>query len=201
MQTLRDGFEQFMDDEEFVRQVYIYFVNHRVVNMVDPMTTTLCLMANTPLQFTFCEAGLLPFKTNDLPVLPFSSMSSEKRAELRALLVEAPPQIVYETTYGGGKFAVSVTFTPAMYVKKQTLMRCFISAVVHRAKIPHMHAHVRKRFCQVIFQRFLSSVSMPPGAIAEVNALMDEMPRDQEEASGAPLGTGASSTSRLDSVQ
>ncbi len=59
MTLLRDAFLELVLDETFLRRVLLHALNHRVQDFPDPLTTTLVLMATSPLQCSLCESGLL----------------------------------------------------------------------------------------------------------------------------------------------
>ena len=84
---LRAEFLHLVADSTFLRRVLVHSVNNRVQDFADPLTSTLILMANSPLQLVFCEAGVLLFKNPALQVFPFDKLCSAHRAQLEAMVV------------------------------------------------------------------------------------------------------------------
>ena len=56
--TASAAYSAFIHDPELLIRMYIYYVNHRVHEVGDPLTQTLTLMATSPIQLTFCEVRL-----------------------------------------------------------------------------------------------------------------------------------------------
>ena len=162
-----------LNDPEWLARMYIYFVNHRVYEVSDPLTYTLVQMATSPVQMTFCESGLLPFRTNELPVFPFAEMPEHIRDTLHTLLSGAGAEHVHESAYADGKVCVSVTLKPAQTIDRKGLLLAFVTAVQTGSNIDDQGGEVQRRFCKIIIQRFLSSVTTPSNVVADVMAVID----------------------------
>ena len=76
--TLREKYIEFASQDTFLRKIIVYMVNHRVQEFSDPLTSTLVLMATSPMQMVCCESGIIPFKTSLLPVIPYALLSDEE---------------------------------------------------------------------------------------------------------------------------
>jgi hypothetical protein len=83
-------------------------INHRVQDFQDPLTSTLVLMATAPLQFILCETGMLLFKTNLLPVMPYSLLTVDERTQLHTMLNELTTNHLHETTESSGQYTLTV---------------------------------------------------------------------------------------------
>jgi len=80
--SFRNFFFSLVNDESFIQRMLIHMINHRVQEFSDPLTSTIVLMATTPIQIVFCETGLLLFKTNLLPVIPYSLLHHDEKNNL-----------------------------------------------------------------------------------------------------------------------
>jgi hypothetical protein len=168
------AYSAFIHDPEVLIRMYVYFVNHRTREMSDPLSHTLTLMATSPVQLTFCESGLLPFRTTELPVFPFTDMTSEHRAALFDILTLVPPHQISENTFGCGKMSVHASLgNTGVVLDRLTLLKAFIKAVREHSNIPNPTGDVLERFCRVILQRFLSSVSLPSSVASELMEWID----------------------------
>ena len=163
-----------MSGKDFLCNLYIYYVNHRIHDTVDPLTHTLVLMATSPLQLVFCETGVLPFRTTELPVYPFADMTPTQRAQFSEILANMPNDKIRECNHDGGKITVSIPLRGIFYADKLNLLGAFVSAGIYRSKLYTEDNNVRIQFCHIIFQRFLSSVSLSIDVVKTIKTLIDE---------------------------
>ena len=165
-----------LNNKELLCQMYIFFVNHRLQDSPDPLTHTLIIMSTTPIQFAFCEFGILPFRTSNLPVYPFNDMTRQQRVDIAALLAETPRKSISESVEGCGKISVSAPLGGArVFADRMLVPQAFIRAVNHYSQLQTTDTAVLKRFCRIIFQRFISSVSLLPSQINEIMHCIDVM--------------------------
>jgi hypothetical protein len=116
-------------------------------------------MSTTPIQFAFCEFGILPFRTSNLPVYPFNDMTHQQLLDTAALLAEAPRKSIFESVEGCGKISVSAPLGGARVFADQMLVpQVFIHAMNHYSQLQTTDVAVLQRFCRIIFQLFISSV-------------------------------------------
>jgi hypothetical protein len=172
-------------------------INHRVQDFQDPLTSTLVLMATSPLQFLLCESGLLVFKTNMLPVVPYTLLDPRERAQLHALVAEVPDAQLHDTTESSGQYTLCVLpFThnressPAVHTLcKVRLLLGFVRAMRRpsREEEPHPHPNhsiINRTLCGIVLQRFWSRVATPSDIIALVMRHLNE---DDDPAPAAVL--------------
>ena len=167
------------NDTAWLSRMYIYFVNHRVYDVPDPLTYTLIQMATSPIQLSFRESGLLPLRTNELPVFPFTEMAVEHREALCDLLRQTRTDALRESAYVDGKINVSVQLKNAPTIDRKQLLLAFVAAVHERSNIPDPNGDVQQRFCRIIVQRFLSSVATPSAIVADVMRAIEGLKRDE----------------------
>jgi len=86
--SIKEFFFNFTNNNSFIQRILVHMINHRVQEFSDPLTSTLVLMATSALQIVFCETGLLLFKTNLLPVIPYSILQLEELSKLHTLLAQ-----------------------------------------------------------------------------------------------------------------
>lgn len=141
-----------------LQKIIVNNINNRVQDFPDPITSTLILMASSPMQFVFCENGILLFKTSNLPVLPYTSLNDEEREFLRNILEQVDTAHLVETYYGCGKFAVQMHVGTGNYVEKKGLLLAFVE-VMQKQK-DFKEASVLQRLSDIILQRFLSNISV-----------------------------------------
>ena len=105
---LRAPYVALLQGEGFLQRMLLHMINHRVQDFSDPLTSTLVLMATSPLQFVLCESGLLPFKTNLLPVMQYGSLTVDERARLAALVQRVSTDQLHETIESNGQYTLTV---------------------------------------------------------------------------------------------
>jgi hypothetical protein len=180
----------------------LHLINHRVQDFQDPLTSTLVLMATSPLQFLLCESGLLVFKTNLLPVVPYTLLDPSERALLHALVAEVPEAQLHETIESSGQYTLNVLpFThnressPAVHTLcKVRLLLGFVRAMRCAPRIgepaplpppPHQHQHssvINRTLCGIVLQRFWSRVATPSESIALVMRHLNADEHDEDPA-------------------
>ena len=181
--SVKEAFIQFMDRDFLLRKILIYMVNHRVQDFTDPLTNTIVLMATSPLQLMLCESGLLPFKTNLLPVIPYSLFSSSEKEELRMLVLSISDDHCLETMESSGQYTLSLFSTianPIIICKKKLLMN-FAYVIMHNNSEFH-DPTICRILCNVILQRFMARVPVSSEIISEVIHSISE--EDTSEKSG-----------------
>jgi len=86
LSLVRKKYHDIFDDDGLIQKMLIYFINNRIQDFVDPLTTTLYLMMSTPLQFVLCESGILPFKTNLLSVFPYNLLQKDHLQTMETII-------------------------------------------------------------------------------------------------------------------
>ena len=178
--TVTARFAQLVADEEFLLAVLVHAVNNRVQDFPDPLTSTLILMASNSLQLVFCESGLLLFRTTALPVVPFDKLSQRHRQELHWMLTRAGAAGCTETFHGCGKYTVAVHLAGAgAQLPKRHLLTVFVQVMTRQQHPDFREPGVMRRLCDIVLQRFLSSVTVPSDDIRAATQLLW---RHQEDA-------------------
>ena len=182
--TLRDAFLELVLDEAFLTRVLLHALNHRVQDFPDPLTTTLVLMATSPLQCSLCESGLLLFKTHLLPVVPFGLLRHDEMARLRALIEPLTSAELHETIESNGQFtlqllpfsspqaapplrAASTRVAPTSTVCSRRLLLVFVDALLSQTSTS---IDVNRTLCNIVLQRFLSRVITSSEVVNAVTA-------------------------------
>lgn len=181
---LRETFLALVLDDSFLRRVLLYALNHRVQDFPDPLTTTLVLMATSPIQCHFCETGLLLFKTHLLPVVPFGLLRREELARLRALIEPLVASELHESIESNGQFTLQLlpfssaggargrALTPTLCSRK--LLLVFVDALLSQTSATPVD--VNRTLCNIVLQRFLSRVSTPSEVVNAVMARIRAAP-------------------------
>ena len=164
-----------------MRQVIINHINNRVQDFSDPITSTLVLLASSPLQIVFCEEGLMLFKTAHLPIFPYTLLLQKDREFLRNWLEKIEEPHTHELYHGCGKFSVQVGKGHFGHLPKRDLLLAFVHIMLHQGEI--QEKVILQRLADIIIQRFLSSVSMPA---EDVNAVMASLWAEEAEAEAEP---------------
>lgn len=176
MDAVQARYQKWLCDDTLLCQMYVFFVKHRLQDIHDPLTHTLVLMATTPIQFVLCESGVMPFKTPNLPVYPFTDMTYQQRVDIAGILSDVPYRRISESVEGCGKISVTVSLPSLTFVDKLLVMRAFVQAVmIGPQSICTSDDRIPQRFCKIIFQRFMSSVSVSATHTSEILHLIDRM--------------------------
>ena len=64
-------------------------------------------MATSPVQMVMCEAGLLPFKSTLLPVIPYSLLAWKEKEQLQNMLGALGDHQLHETIESSGQYTVT----------------------------------------------------------------------------------------------
>ena len=161
--TTRDAFTKLVEGP-LLRRALLHAVNHRVQDFPDPLTTTLVLMATSPLQLVLCETGLLLFKTNLLPVFPDSLLRASERAQLREWIEPLPAEQLHETVEPNGQYTLTVAPTPRApptLLCRRALLGVFVGLMTSPTD-----AH--RTLCHIVLQRFWSRVPTPSETVQAV---------------------------------
>ena len=140
----RGAFLAMVHADDFIRRALVRMINHRVQDFQDPLTSTLVLMATAPLQLVLCESGLLLFKTNLLPVMPYGLLAKQECLDLHRLVEALPNEQLHETIECSGQYtlgvlsmppppaaaAASATATAALLLCKQRLLLNFVDLMM-----------------------------------------------------------------------
>ncbi len=166
LEKIRDQFLQFFQASSFVQKIIVNHINNRVQDFPDPITNTLVLMVSSPMQVVFCEAGILLFKSSNLPVLPYSALSIQEKKYLEKMMAEIDSTLLQETYHGCGKFSVQINLGMGNYLPKQTLLLAFVDVMGKQKEFKEKC--ILQRLSDIIVQRFLSNISVQSDDIAIV---------------------------------
>ena len=157
---------QFLLQEHFLKQVIVNHINNRMQDFADPITSTLILMATSPVQVVFCEEGFFIFKTTNLPLFPYSLLEIKDKQFLLNMVESTEDVQSIETYHGCGKFSVQISKGHYGFLPKKELLLAFVDIMLHQNEIKDQN--ILQRLGYIIVQRFLSSVSMHSDDISEV---------------------------------
>jgi hypothetical protein len=188
----RESFLALVSREGFLQRMLLHAINHRVQDFPDPLTTTLVLMATVPLQCVLCESGLLLFKTNLLPVMPYGLLHSEELEALHALLLGVPEGLTHETVESNGQYTLTaLPFTHNQGASasvhalcKRTLLMAFIDVMqLHSTSGGGTNSNsssndpvVSRTLNNIVLQRFWSRVSTPSEVVMAVMQRLNPPP-------------------------
>jgi hypothetical protein len=161
---------QFVLQEHLIKQVLINHINNRVQEFPDPITSTLVLMATSPMQIVFCEEGLLLFKSTHLPIFPYSALAHKDKQFLLGVLEGTDDAHTIETYHGCGKYSVQINKGNLGLISKRKLLMAFVEIILHQKEI--RDRVILQRLGDIIIQRFLSSVSVHAD---DIGAIMDSI--------------------------
>jgi hypothetical protein len=157
-EIIRKEFLAFFQSSNIIKKVIVNHINNRVQEFPDPITSTLIAMVNSPMQVTFCESGILIFKTSNLPVLPYDILSNEDRKKISELLIGMDNSLLSETYHGCGKFSVQISMGSGHYMPKQAVLSAFVDVMLNQKELNDRR--IQQRLTDIILQRFLSNVSV-----------------------------------------
>jgi len=189
---LRAPYVALLQEEGFLQRMLLHMINHRVQDFSDPLTSTLVLMATSPLQFVLCESGLLPFKTNLLPVMQYGSLTVEERARLAALVQRVSTDQLHETIESNGQYTLTVlpfthnaSSSPTVcFVCRTRLLHAFVDVMLSGSTKADATATttmmaddtnnnsviVNSTLCNIVLQRFWSRVPTPSEVVNQIMA-------------------------------
>jgi hypothetical protein len=172
-----------LQEEGFLQQLLLRMINHRVQDFSDPLTSTLVLMATSPLQFVLCESGLLPFRTNLLPVMQYGWISPEERQRLAALVQRIPSEQLHETIETNGQYTLTVlpfthnvSSSPSVcHLCRTQLLNAFVDLMLLRGcdtttKEEGDAMIINSTLCNIVLQRFWSRVPTPSEVVNQIMA-------------------------------
>ena len=165
-ENFKEELMQFFQRTTIVQKVIVNHINNRVQDFPDPITSTLILMVSSPMQVVFCEAGILLFKTSNLPVLPYSAFNEEERDFLQKTLTNLEGSHLNETYHGCGKFSVQIHIGSGNYIAKPKLLLAFVDVMMQQRGFKERC--ILQRLSDIILQRFLSNISVHSDDIALV---------------------------------
>jgi hypothetical protein len=180
LHSLRESYIEFASQDNFLRKIIVYMVNHRVQDFSDPLTNTLVLMATSPIQMVCCESGIIPFKTSLLPVIPYALLSSEENLFIQNIISQLSDGVMHETMESSGQYTLSVFHalsSPVFICKKQLLLNFMY--VMFNNNNTYCDTAICKTLCNIILQRFMARVPVPSEMISVVVQSFSE-PKDGE---------------------
>ena len=145
---------------EALARMLVHFINHRLTETADPITQTLILMVNAPVQLVLCETGLIPFQTEELPVYPFSKMSKRQREFLVEALKQADAEKLHTQVQYTGRFTTKLLLQgkQAYFLRHQAVLQGFGHAMQENCM--HKEQHIQDTIRNIIQQRFLAATSV-----------------------------------------
>jgi hypothetical protein len=174
---MREAFLELVLDAHFLRRILLHAVNHRVQDFPDPLTTTLVLMATSPVQCVLCETGLLLFKTHLLPVFPYNLLRRDELTRLHALIAPLSAEALHETIESNGQYTLTaLSFTQTTggraastpHLCRRALLQAFVDLLLHQSTHPEIASDVNRTLCNIVLQRFLSRVSTPSDVVTHI---------------------------------
>jgi len=171
----REAFMALIEHDDFLQRAIAHMVNHRIQHFTDPLTSTLVLMATTPVQLVLCEAGLLLLRTTLLPVIPYALLSAHERVTIAAMIHEQSSgpggaAAMHETIEPSGQYTLTVLpAIDAQHLHKARLL-CAFAVVIFRA--PRADPSINRMLGHIILQRFAAHVTTPSDVMAAAMRLL-----------------------------
>jgi hypothetical protein len=179
MTTVKEAYCAFMQQEDFLQKLLVHMVNNRIQEFVDPLTSTLVLLATSPLQLVFCESGLILFKTSLLPVLPYTSLSVDIKRVLQQWVSSAHND--HESCDSSGQFTLTIPLIPKLphaVLCKRALLTSFVYVMRHHNGAFNDPA-ICCTLCNIILQRFMAIVPVPSDIVSSTMAQLNVQPQLQ----------------------
>ena len=197
VKNARERFLRLISDDNFIQRMLCHMVNNKIQDFQDPLTSTLVLMATSPLQMVLCEAGLLPFKTTLLPVLPYSILTLGEIEQMRQILADTCDRQLHETVESSGQYTLSVapvaqtsqqqhqqmaanknnsSGSAAVTICRRSLLHAFVSVMMFTSSSSKQDENqliVNRTLCNIVLQRFMASVSTPSEIVSSVMSTLD----------------------------
>ena len=174
--TIKEAYTSFMVSEDFLQKLIVHMVNNRIQEFTDPLTSTLVLLATSPLQLVFCESGLILFKTSLLPVLPYSSLSADTKSVFHQWI--SSTQDDHESCDSSGQFTLTIPLTPKLphaVLCKRALLSSFVYVMRHHNGTFNNQA-ICCTLCNIILQRFMAIVPVPSDIVSSTMAQLNIQP-------------------------
>jgi hypothetical protein len=168
-----DIYKEFLlliNKDTFIQRFVIHSINQRVQEFSDPITTTLLLLVNTPINIVLCESGILPFKTNLLPVFPYGSLYIEEIKTLNHIVKTAPIELQRETVESSGQYTLTIgppKGSKPQFICKNKILMNFVYVMFKYNNIRD-DFRVCKTLCNIIVQRLMARVPISSDVIADV---------------------------------
>jgi len=181
--SILQRFYSFIQKDVFVRKLLVTMINNRVQEFNDPLTNTLVLMMNSPIQVVFCEAGIIPFATNNLPVYPYSAMTKNEILFFKDLIHSSDPHDQRDSMESSGQYTLTLCRTkgvlsskkahqPNIFLSKEIILKNFVWILFHRNNIYH-DKYICKSLCNIILQRLMARIKVSSEIIHNVIRLID----------------------------
>lgn len=174
-----DKFVLLLQRDEFVRKLLIVMINNRIQEFADPLTNTLALMMISPIQLVFCEAGIIPFKTNALPIYSYSAMTKEELAIFKDIVVSSKIEKSQTTMESSGQYTFSVPLNLSkssssehQFLSKDILLKNFVWILFHRNSIYH-DKYICKALSNIVLQRLMARIMISSEVIKYIVNLID----------------------------
>jgi hypothetical protein len=160
---------EFASQDSFLRKIIVYMVNHRVQDFADPLTSTLVLMATSPMQMVCCESGILPFKTSLLPVIPYGLLSVKENNFIQNIISQLSDDVMHETMESSGQYTLSIfhALSSKVFLCKRQLLLNFMFVMFNNNNV-YNDVAICKTLCNIILQRFMARVPVPSEMVSIV---------------------------------
>ena len=171
--AVRDAYGAFLTNEAFLQKIVVHMVNHRIQEFTDPLTSTLVLLATSPVQLVFCETGLILFKTSLLPVLPYALLSPDEKQTFQKWIADTSDD--HESCDSSGQFTLTLPLVPkqpVMLLCKRALLSSFVHVMRHHNGTFNDPA-ICCTLCNIILQRFMAIVPVPSDVVSLIMALLN----------------------------
>jgi hypothetical protein len=169
--SVRESFLDLITEPSFLQRMFAHMVNNRVQDFQDPLTSTLVIMATSPMQMVLCEAGILPFKTTLLPVVPYALLTVCERKLMQDIISRVPDDHVSEAIESSGQYTLTVlpfthnvgTSSTVTHMCKKRLLCALVESIRSKG-----HPDVVQALCNIVLQRFMAQISTPSDVAAHV---------------------------------
>jgi len=175
LSLVRKKYHDIFDDDGLIQKMLIYFINNRIQDFVDPLTTTLYLMMSTPLQFVLCESGILPFKTNLLSVFPYNLLQKDHLQTMETIITEVPTEYQRETMETSGQYTLTIFLNKHNshnFLDPKRVLENFVIIIFKNNKV-YEDLNVCKTLCNIVLQRLMSKIQFSSNLIEYIVSLIN----------------------------
>jgi hypothetical protein len=144
---------------EMLAQYLVYYVNHVLEEQVDPVTTALVAMAQSPVQLILNQTGIFPFKSSTLHLIPFRYIPQKQREFLQATLRDGKKSF-HRQSAGSILIKVnSVLPSDKVLVRREDLLQCLLATMQN--SVLRQDLLLQENLTRILVQRFLAAVPLP----------------------------------------
>jgi hypothetical protein len=151
-----------------LQRIMTHFSNTCPAAYVDPVTTTVTMILNNPVQCAINEQGICPFKAYPTMTFPFSLMDANQQRFLNDIqLAENRNVVSIHSLMGGGRMHLFYETFPPYYIQHtDALVEICNATLSHPTYAPEQRLQV----CNIVMQRVAALVNISNSTLKQVNA-------------------------------